>query len=253
MAGTRAPGEATLTGRAYAHIRDGVLSGRLQCGAPVSPRRLAEELGMSPVPVAEALVRLETEGVVERLPRAGTRVKIPTAAEIHGHYVVREALETHSARLFAELAGERDRRRLLSAGAALDAKYAALAGNWNRGTHARVERAHFELHMLITRATRCPELLNAIERSRVLLFNWLFSMASEFLVLPARWHTDLAEALAWRPPAEAAEAMRVHVRYRQEEVIEKFRRLTREAGAAGRGLVRGPQRRTVRKLQGVSG
>lgn len=240
--------ESSLTARAYSYIRRGILSGRLLSGAPISPRRLAEELGMSSVPLSEALVRLEAEGVVERLPRAGTRVKIPSPGEIHGHYVVREALETHSARMFAELAGPRERLQLMAAAAALDVAYAGLAKNWKREAHARIERCHFKLHMRITRATRCPELVNAVERSRVVLFNWLFSVAGEFPVLPPHWHTELAEALTQGSAAEAAEAMRVHVRYRQDEVIGKFRQLAREAQAARRGVVRGPQRRTVEKL-----
>ena len=237
----------TLTERAYAYIRDGILGGRLRCGDPVSPRRLAEALGMSFIPVAEALVRLETEGLIERVPRAGSRVRIPTASEIRGNYVVREALETHSARLFAELAKERDRQRLLKAAAALDARYGELARHSSRKRQAEVERAHLQFHMLIARATKCRELVAAIERSRVLLFNWLFTMADGYTPLPSRWHSDLAQVLVSGSASEAAEAMRAHVRYRQQEVIRQFQRLRRQALREGR-LTRGPQRRTLLRL-----
>lgn len=237
--------DANLTARAYELLRQAILEGRLPPGAPLSRRRLAADFGMSPVPVGDAIARLEMERLVESRPRAGTRVRIATADEIHGNYVLREALETHSARLFAEAADERSRRRVLQAAEKLDRSYNLLAeqGRYSVARHARIERFHIEFHMLIANATRVPELIGAIERSRVLLFNWLFTLSREFERFPERWHRDLAERLARGRPAEAAEAMRTHVRYRQAEVIERFRGLESEQAEADR-MVRGPQRRT---------
>lgn len=242
--------EASLTGRAYEVIREGILHGRLTPGSPLSRRRLAAELGMSSVPIGEALVRLENEGVVESRPRAGTRVKIPSSDEIRGQYVVREALETHSARLFADVAGPRERRRLMTLARALDRGYGSLSALSDAESRVRVERLHFEFHMYIAQATGCKELVAAIERSRVLFSNWIFSMARDTPQLPGRWHVELAEALCGSPPEEAAEAMRIHVRYRQQEVIELFRKMSEGRPAGMARVVRGPQRRTLQKLAG---
>jgi DNA-binding GntR family transcriptional regulator len=63
---------------------------------------------MSLVPVAQALQRLEIEGLMESRPRAGTRVKVPTAQEIREHFELRQALEGQSARLCAERATFRE-------------------------------------------------------------------------------------------------------------------------------------------------
>ena len=52
---------------------------------------------MSFLPVSEALLRLEIEGLLESRPRAGTRVRIPSPEDVQGHYVVREALEVQAA------------------------------------------------------------------------------------------------------------------------------------------------------------
>ena len=229
----------SLTDRAYRIIREKIMEGRLTAGTPLSRRRLAGELGMSSVPVAEALNRLEGEGVVESRPSAGTRVKIPTEQEVHGQYVVREALETHSARMFAEAASAQDRVRLRALARALDRVH---GHDSVQGAHA-----HFDFHMFIAKATGCAELVAAIERSRVLLSNWLLSVSMATSDLPPRWHRDLALALASGTPETAAEAMRVHVRFRQEQVIRALAGLN-EAGSAGR-LARGPQRRTLEKQQ----
>jgi len=231
---------ADFADSAYRRLCDAILDGRLTPGTPLSRRVLAAEFGMSTVPVGEALLRLEAEGLVERRPRAGSRVRIPTASEIQGNYELREALETHSARLFAERATESDRKRLLAAAEKLDAIFARMERkSYSAVRHALAERQHMRFHMLIAEAGRCAELASAIERSRVLLFNWLFTMSAEFGVLPEGWHGMLARKLADGSPREAAEAMRVHVRYRKDEVIEKLAQLT--GSGAGR-MARGPQR-----------
>lgn len=225
---------------AYARLCDAILEGRLPPGTPLSRRVLAGEFGMSTVPVGEALLRLEAEGLVESRPRAGSRVRIPTAREIEGNYELREALETHSARLFAERATPVHRKRLIAAAKRLDTAFSALGSKaYSAPRHAQVERQHMRFHLLVAQATRCPELANAIERSRVLLFNWLFTMSAELGELPNAWHGELAARLVRGSPLEAAEAMRVHVRYRKEEVIEKLEKLAAPGDAR---MARGPQR-----------
>src|SRR6185295_17978524 len=102
----------TLSLLAYERVRNKILTGEYGIGCPLSRRTLAEELGMSLIPVSEALQRLESEGLVESKPRAGTRVRIPTAEDIRGHYVVREALETQSARLFTAMATKEQKSEL---------------------------------------------------------------------------------------------------------------------------------------------
>lgn len=232
-----------LAAQACEKLRSAILEGRLPPGTPLSRRRLAEEMGMSAVPVGEAIRRLEGEGLVESRPRAGTRVRIATVDEVHGNYVLREALETHSARLFAESATAVDAARLLTAAAKVDASYNSLAmrRGYSPERRARTERTHIAFHMRIAKAAGVPVLTNAIERSRVLLFNWVFSASSEFEPMPERWHRDLAEILVSGHPDEAARAMRAHVQYRQEEVIARFRALAVESSGPGR-MTRGPQR-----------
>lgn len=57
-----------------ARIRDGIRSGEHQPGERLVERRIAAGLGVSHIPVREALTRLEEEGLVVRLPRRGARV-----------------------------------------------------------------------------------------------------------------------------------------------------------------------------------
>src|SRR2546427_8769532 len=103
---------ASLAAEAYTFVKQRILRGELVMGRAVSRRKLATEFGMSLLPVSEALLRLEFEGLLESRPRAGTRVRIPSEEDVRGHYVVREALEVESARLCAEAATPRERAEL---------------------------------------------------------------------------------------------------------------------------------------------
>ena len=67
---------------------------------------------MSFLPVSEALLRLEIEGLLESRPRAGTRVRIPSPEDVQGHYVVREALEVQAAMRFTQVATPGERAEL---------------------------------------------------------------------------------------------------------------------------------------------
>src|ERR1700733_13542721 len=116
-----------LTELAYFSIRKRILNGDLPFGASLSRRALAEQLEISIVPVGDALQRLENEGLVESRPRVGTRVRVPTSLAVRGHYIVREALETQAARIFAEKASPSERDEIRSLAQQLDAMYAQVA------------------------------------------------------------------------------------------------------------------------------
>src|SRR5215471_2938384 len=103
----------SLAAEAYVVLRDRILRGELPIGKVISRRKLATELGMSLLPISEALLRLENEGLLESRPRAGTRVRMPTREDVEGQYIVREALEVKAAQLFAEVATSSERSELI--------------------------------------------------------------------------------------------------------------------------------------------
>jgi DNA-binding GntR family transcriptional regulator len=76
----RSSGASDLAGEAYVIIRERILRGEVAIGQVISRRKIAAELGMSFLPVSEAFLRLEFEGLLESRPRAGTRVRIPSRA-----------------------------------------------------------------------------------------------------------------------------------------------------------------------------
>jgi len=75
------PGNRRLAGEAYLILRERILRGELAIGQSISRRKLAVELGMSFLPVSEALLRLENEGWSKAVP-PGTRVRLPTREDV---------------------------------------------------------------------------------------------------------------------------------------------------------------------------
>ena len=76
-----------------------IISGELQPGERLSPARLASELGVSHIPVREALAALEAVGHVSRVPRVGFFVSELSSDDIEDIYHWREVLEDEAHRL----------------------------------------------------------------------------------------------------------------------------------------------------------
>jgi DNA-binding GntR family transcriptional regulator len=215
------PERVSLSEHAYYTIRERILKGAIPLGAPLSRRRLAAELGMSLLPVAEALQALEADGLVESRPRVGSRVCLPTAEEIRERYEVREALESQAARLYTVKATAREKREMERMAEHLDAMFnrSASGTDHDRDFLYAVHSYHLEFHLRIAEFARCQVLRELIEKNHVLIFNWLFDVAASRPPLPARFHRELTESLNRGKIDTADKAMRSHVRYGIESIV----------------------------------
>lgn len=80
-------------------LRRAIISGELRDGSPLRQDALAAELGVSRIPVREALARLEAEGLVSSAPHKGYVVTALSRAEILELFELRELLEPELLRL----------------------------------------------------------------------------------------------------------------------------------------------------------
>ena len=216
-----APSDAiSLSERAYLHLREQILKGQLTLGAALSRRKLAAQFGMSLLPVAEALQRLEGEGLVESRPRIGTRVYLPTAQDIRERYEIREALESQAARLFAEKATVRERMEMEKMAEQMDAMFNRCSTGENDPEFLfAVHSFHLQFHLRIAECTGCRALCHAIEKNHVLIFNWLYDVAARRPPLPARFHRELIDKINQGSVEDADRAMRQHIRYGLDNVV----------------------------------
>jgi DNA-binding GntR family transcriptional regulator len=83
----------TLADRAFAAIHDAIVAGQLAPGERLPIEELGEALGMSAMPIREALRRLDAAGLVENIPHRGGRVTQLSIADLGDVYEARLALE----------------------------------------------------------------------------------------------------------------------------------------------------------------
>jgi len=135
-------------------LRDAILSGRR---APLSPLRqeaLAAELGVSKIPVREALTQLERDGLVLALPNRGWRVAPLSHREAEEVFEVRLALEPDLTALASTLA-TRDEADLAAA------TLKRLNGESDRLAKSELNRS---LHLALMRPAQRPLTLQILDR-----------------------------------------------------------------------------------------
>jgi DNA-binding GntR family transcriptional regulator len=97
-------GHRTLAEKAFSELHDAIVRGEVAPGERLRIEDLAELLEMSPMPIREALRRLDSAGLVEHVPHRGARVAELSLPDLREVYEARLALEplavTHGAERF---------------------------------------------------------------------------------------------------------------------------------------------------------
>jgi DNA-binding GntR family transcriptional regulator len=107
-----------LTEQAYQSVKRQLLNGSFPEGSKLTEEYLSSALGISKSPVREALMRLESEGLISIEARRGAYVRRFSAKEVHDLYAVRALLEVHAVsiatitpRLLEQMAASIERTR----------------------------------------------------------------------------------------------------------------------------------------------
>ncbi len=158
----------SLAELAWLALREDILTGQLPPGSPLRLRELAGRLGMSVIPVREAIHRLHQEGLVVRQAQRGAVVAPLSVLDMEDLYRVRIELEGLAIQL-ACAHFTPDHHRALSG--LLDEFVDAYESNQVRLGRELHRRFHLELYALAGSPTLdrlIPPLLDAAERYRVL-------------------------------------------------------------------------------------
>ena len=86
--------------QAYEYLLDKIISNEISYGDSLNIKDLSEILGISTMPIREAIKRLEYERLVDVKPRSSCQVRVPDKREITSIYEMREALELFAVRKF---------------------------------------------------------------------------------------------------------------------------------------------------------
>lgn len=202
-----APNPAFRSDSAASLLRAEILNGTSAPGALLAESAVAKRLGVSRVPVREALFALEREGLVEFSPTGRAFVKALTPQDFEELYVLRLALEPLASRLAAQ---------------ALKADLSRLEKNLATTRRARsvqeVTLLDLEFHQIILEASGNARLLKLWRSLRGELELWLGRLhrshqlqTKETLKETVDAHQSIVESFRSQNPATCERLMREHI------------------------------------------
>lgn len=197
----------SLGQRVYQTLRHAILSLACRPGEILRKPDICAALGVSRSPVADAVARLQAEGLVDVIPQAGTFVARFSMQEIREGAFLREAIEVAAIERVAPRITEAQLQRLRRN---LTVQSALVADGDFPGFYA----LDAEMHGMLLSFTGFAKLAQVSETA------WLHVDRARQLILPVpgRVQATLAEhaailaALEARDPAAARDAVRLHLR-----------------------------------------
>jgi len=190
-------------------IRERILAGEFVPGERLAEERLSEELGVSRMPVREALRALAAEGIVTLEPRRGASVTSYTPQQVQELVEVRATLESLNAKLAArrkDPAQIAELQRVLAAGTKINEKtdLATIQDNNNRFHEALEAIGANSVLSSIVRSLRDRTALIFARQSRTRVReNW--KEHAEIVKAVIAGDADLAALLAGRHVYNAAQ------------------------------------------------
>jgi DNA-binding GntR family transcriptional regulator len=185
-------------------LQDRIASGALPGGARLLPEAIATELGISRMPVREAIRQLDAEGYVTIRPNRGAVVTSRTRREVIELFEIRAALEGTALRLGAQEAGadaledlDLELKRLHSVGT----------------DHASWLERHDDFHDRLCRTSARLQLEAECRRYRLAVqpYMRLYLKSGRTFEQPGFEHEHLIDALRSRDAALAEARMRSHI------------------------------------------
>jgi len=190
--------------QAYCFLRDQIQIGRLTGGARVKPEDVATELGISRMPVREAIRQLDTEGLLTIRPNRGAIVTMFGPEHLSELFEMRAVLEGLCARR-AAMTFDEDTADELN----------LLLNRLNRAQgdiDLWIER-HEAFHDFICQRANRPHMQAEARKLRAAVEPYLRLSQTQAITMgdSARQHKELVDVLGAREPERAETVMRHHI------------------------------------------
>jgi DNA-binding GntR family transcriptional regulator len=186
-------------------VRRAIVTGRYRPGERLTEDQLADEYGVSRVPVREALRSLEGEGFVRLAPYSGTFVAELSEVEAEDLLEVRAAIEVVAARRAAA-------RRTPEQLAELRAIVKTARSSLQAGDYDRLVELNGRFHLVLAQASGNPSIHQLLQQLRAKI-EWVYA-ADVRDRARASWkeHAELLDALEVADEDESARLTEIHIR-----------------------------------------
>lgn len=210
---------AALHEQVTQRLRTMLVEGRIEPGAKLNERELAQVLQVSRTPLRESIKRLAAEGLVELLPNRGAiAVALDEATVVHT-FELMAALEA--------LSGELAAQRITDAELAeIQAMQFEMMAAYTRGDLSNYYRVNARIHRAINAAAKNPVLSATYDQVNARLQALRFRSNQD----GAKWkravkeHERMVEALAARDGAAMRDVLLTHLHNKRDVVLEQLRK-----------------------------
>lgn len=234
-------GYLTKTERATQSLRDAILRGDIPSGTQLTVGDLAEQLGMSPTPVREAIRILQAEGLLHQTPHHTISAITFTEQDIVNIFDLRAVLEALATRLATPLMTEHDFQRL-------DAILEQMRAARQVEDFPAIHRINVEWHLTIYRTTNNTILLDTIQSLwQKFLWESLWSVGAH-TATSLEQHAAILAALRARDADRAADLMATHMGHGKATAVLYFRARQAEQAALAAQTAEPPRRQTRRAV-----
>jgi len=195
-------------------MRSLIFNGTLKAGQRVPQDAIAAELGVSRIPVREALITLEADGLVASEPHRGTFVVPIRSEDIEDHYRIYGMAQGLAARGAA-------RRITEPVLARLDELHEQMSANHDVDL---VHDLNWEFHSLINRTGASRRTLSVLRHLSHNLPREVYSLPEAASPQANRGHARIIAALRAGNADEADLANRDHVQQEGDQVVAALKR-----------------------------
>ena len=202
-------------------IRAAIIDGRLEPGRRLKEEELARELGISRTPVREALLVLQTEGLLESAPNRGATVRTYEAADLDDLYQLRALLEGFAARRAAARISAADLDRLRES----CERFVALRAE---DDVTDLVRENLSFHNVILEAAGSERLVQMVRKviELPLVYRSYVWYSPEQKLISEHYHRQLTAALTAHDAERAELVMKEHVLEARDFLIAQLRTST---------------------------
>lgn len=196
----------------FEFLRDAILSGRLRGGSHLVQDKIASELNVSRVPVREALLQLESEGLVHMEAHRGASVVWLTPEEIAEVFEIRAILVTAAIRKVIPLLTDEQIERLEQIAARLEQR--------ETGPASRARLNH-EFNTILFEPLNRPRLQALMDKLKREVDRYLMYIPDR----PRIGRRELVEACRARDADRAAELIHRHLERASECAVSRVREI----------------------------
>lgn len=214
--------------QAYQYILQKMTRGELEPGMQISELSIAAELGISRSPVRDALSQMVSEGMVERVPRFGTVIKMLSTRELSDLYGLRVALESYAAELVAQDITDDALSELEETCEGIE----KIAQDFKKSKKsqltpemlAEVSRLDMKFHLIILKATRNRMLLKSAHDTRQMVrifgIRRVENFDYEYVHGVYQYHLGIFEAIRDRDSLKARQIMTEHINFSRDGALK---------------------------------